>query len=127
MKKFVLVVDDEQHIRAILRESLELSGFDVLTASNGKEALEIFCEHLSDIQLVLTDISMPVMNGFEFRERIHELTPETKVIALTGNYDIEKEGTELRESFTSVMSKPFNIPELMKNVVHHVNENVYSS
>ena len=127
MRDLVLVVDDEQHIRMILQESLEMSGFDVLTARNGKEALEIYCENLSDIQLIVTDISMPVMNGIEFRDRIHQLVPETKIIALTGNYDFENAREDNLNDFTSVMTKPFNIPELMKSIVKHVNGNVYSS
>jgi len=127
MKDLVLVVDDEPHIRIILQESLEMSGFEVLTARNGKEALEIYCENLPDIKLILTDISMPVMNGIEFRDRIHQLVPETKIIALTGNYDFENEEDDNLNAFTSVMTKPFNIPELMKSIVSHVNDNVYSS
>lgn len=127
MKNVVLVVDDEQHIRMILQESLEMSGFDVLTARNGKEALELFCENIPDITLILTDISMPVMNGIEFRERIHELVPDTKIIALTGNYDVERDRHKLQHSFTKVMTKPFNIPELMESVLRQVDERVYSS
>jgi CheY-like chemotaxis protein len=127
MRDLVLVVDDEQHIRMILRESLEMSGFEVLTARNGKEALDIYHENVPDIKLILTDISMPVMNGIEFRDRIQELVPETKIIALTGNYDFENAREDNLNDFTSVMTKPFNIPELMKSIVQHVHGNVYSS
>ncbi|MBD3274221.1 MAG: response regulator [Candidatus Marinimicrobia bacterium] len=127
MRDLVLVVDDEQYIRMILQESLEMSGFEVLTARNGKEALDIYYENVPDIKLIITDISMPVMNGIEFRDRIQELFPETKIIALTGNYDFENAREDNLSDFTSVMTKPFNIPELMKSIVQHVNGNVYSS
>ncbi len=68
MKKAILVVDDDNDIRVTLAELLELEGFDVLTASNGEEALKAIrsTESRKPIHLVLLDLMMPVMNGKEF-------------------------------------------------------------
>ncbi len=127
MNKAVLVVDDEKHIRFILKESLEMSGYKVITASNGKEALDIFTKNMSAINLVLTDISMPVMNGIELQKNIHDLTPDTKVFALTGNYDVNRDPEFLKDKFTSVMSKPFNIADILAKIDNHMKEPLCSN
>jgi CheY-like chemotaxis protein len=65
----VLVVDDEQDVRNLVRTVLQKSGYAVLTASSGEEALALFAHHDSNIALLLTDIRMPTMTGPELVAR----------------------------------------------------------
>jgi CheY-like chemotaxis protein len=69
--KTVLIVDDEEDIRETLRFALELEGFKVLRAENGKAALAVLAESSVVPSLILLDLMMPVMDGYEFLERMH--------------------------------------------------------
>ena len=80
-KATILTVDDEEHVRMLLQKILEQAGYDVVTASSGKEALEKVCS--GDISLVLLDIMMPEMDGFETLKLIREES-EVPVIMVTG-------------------------------------------
>ncbi len=80
----ILIVDDDPHIRMLYKEELEDEGYDVLIASSGKEALEIFSNESPD--LVTLDILMPGMDGIEVLRRMKEKNPSLPVIMSTA-YD----------------------------------------
>ncbi|MDN5341673.1 response regulator [Oceanotoga sp. DSM 15011] len=77
----ILIVDDEDNLRLLIKEELEEAGYDVIDASSAKKALEIFKEE--DIDLLCTDIEMPDMNGLELAGEIRKKYSETKIILLT--------------------------------------------
>lgn len=78
MKTYVLLVDDDEVLRSVLRILLEKAGMPVLEAGNGQQTLSLFVEH--QIALVITDIMMPVMDGIELIKSIKR-NPENKAIA----------------------------------------------
>ena len=84
----VLVVDDDARQREVLAEMLASLGFDVVTASDGGEALEVHAEHPADV--ILTDLIMPRMDGFELLRSLEEHGDRTPTIVLTGFGSIEK-------------------------------------
>jgi YesN/AraC family two-component response regulator len=83
----LLLVDDEEGIRKVLGISLTDLGYQVLTAENGEEALEIFRRETPPI--VLTDIKMPVMDGIELLRKIKDENPDTEVIMISGHGDMD--------------------------------------
>jgi two-component system response regulator (stage 0 sporulation protein F) len=85
----ILVIDDQEPIRALLRESLEAAGYEVLEASNGRLGLELFQERSAD--LIITDIVMPEMDGLELMLELARNFLNVKVIAISGG--LESEGT----------------------------------
>ena len=87
MKK-VLIVDDEESILSIITEYLAMCDEDlrIITATDGKRAMEIM-ESSASIDLVITDLRMPVMDGFELIRYMAERHPETPVIAMSGDSD----------------------------------------
>ncbi|QTA83549.1 Two component system response regulator/histidine kinase [Desulfonema limicola] len=87
MKENILIVDDEADILNLLQFTLTAEGFNVSTASNGKEALEAF--HAGNFDLVLTDIKMPVMDGLELIGHLREKNADAEVIVLTGHASVE--------------------------------------
>ena len=84
MMKTLLIVDDEKHICLLYEEEFKDEGYNVLTASNGLEALELIEKH-RDIDLVLLDIKMPEMDGLVTITKLKEIHPGLKTVLLTGH------------------------------------------
>lgn len=78
----LLIIDDDTIVRQSLAAYLEDSGFDILEADQGVEGLKLFQTHAPDV--VLTDLRMPAMDGLHLLERVHQLSPETPVIVMSG-------------------------------------------
>ena len=116
----ILVVDDIESNRVLIKEALTLSGVDVKEAENGKEAVQVSQECLPDV--IIMDIRMPVMDGYE-STKIIKSYPKTKnipIIALTANATIE-EANRLKESnFDAYLTKPVNMKELYCELYHHI-------
>ena len=84
----VLVVDDEETIRISAQRMIERSGFSVLTASGGREAIRLFREHQHEVSCVLLDLTMPDMDGAETFGELRRIRPDVRVI-LTSGYSEE--------------------------------------
>jgi two-component system, OmpR family, response regulator CpxR len=81
-KKVILSIDDSEHNNSLRKFFLETRGYRVLTAASGREALELFREH--SVDLVLSDVMMPDINGYEVVRHIKEVSPETPAILISG-------------------------------------------
>ncbi len=111
--ELVLVVDDEAAICESTREILELHQYRVLTARDGREAMDVFLAHREKVRLVLTDLMMPVMNGVALVRGLRALEPDLKVIAVSG-IDHEGKRTELAAlGVSEVIMKPFLPAQLL--------------
>ncbi len=118
-----LVVDDEFHIVQVVAIKLRNNGFDVLTAENGAQALQMAREHKPDI--VITDYQMPVMGGIELIEQLRA-DPDirsTPVVMLTArNFSIDQEQQQ-RLSIADCLSKPFSPREVLQTVENVLSHN----
>jgi two-component system cell cycle sensor histidine kinase/response regulator CckA len=112
----VLVVEDEAHVRALVRDALESYGYTVLEAGRPQESLRIAQAHGGPIHLLLTDVVMPEMNGVELAERLVAIHAETKVLYMTG-YPDEALGQHgvLTENI-AILFKPFTPDALAHSV-----------
>ena len=81
----ILLVDDEEYVRDLGKRILEHAGYTVITAANGKEALEIYAREQSNIALVVLDLIMPQMEGKKCLEELLKINPHVKVIVSTGH------------------------------------------
>jgi PAS domain S-box-containing protein len=106
MDNKLLLVDDEEGIRKVLGISLTDLGYQVFTAENGEEALEIF--RRENPPIVLTDIKMPVMDGIELLRKIKDENSETEVIMITGHGDMELASKSLKCRAIDFVTKPIN-------------------
>ena len=115
-KTTVLVVEDEFHIREIIRMTLEMKGYRVQEAVNGKEGLKLVSQYKPD--LIVTDILMPVMDGLEFFLMLKEKseTANIPVIVLTVKDSIEDERSALLLGVDEFISKPFDPRDLINKI-----------
>ncbi|HKJ33456.1 MAG TPA: response regulator [Balneolales bacterium] len=113
-KGTVLIVDDEQAIRESLSMVLEDEGFICLTAANGKIALDIFKKNAIDI--LITDIHMPVMNGLELFEEVRKLSPATRTIIITAYSETDTAIKTINEGAAGYFIKPLDFDELIERI-----------
>jgi two-component system KDP operon response regulator KdpE len=112
-KQVVLVVDDEKTLRDFIRRNLEVRGYDVLTASNGLEALAFFST--KNIDLVILDLMMPRMDGLETTRRIRQRST-VPVVILTA---LDEENDKIRAldlGADDYLTKPFGVGELLARI-----------
>ncbi|MEX2221109.1 MAG: PAS domain S-box protein [Candidatus Rokuibacteriota bacterium] len=103
----ILLVEDAQRVRAVVREILEMSGYVVLEARHGAEALEVSNRHAGSIHLLVTDVVMPQMSGRELAQRLATLRPELKVLYMSGYTDDAIVRHGVLASGIAFLSKPF--------------------
>jgi CheY-like chemotaxis protein len=103
----VLLVEDEEMVRNLSQEILEDSGYRVVVATNGKEGLRVCQEFREHIDLIITDVVMPEMNGREMAEQAALLRPTTKVLFMSGYTDDAIVRHGILEENMSYMQKPF--------------------
>ena len=111
MMASLLIADDERNILSGLRMAFEDEGYSVITASDGKEAWEKLQKNLVD--LVITDLRMPGMDGYELLRRISAAYPTLPVIVLTGHGTIETAVETMRDGAVDFFTKPVDIDKLM--------------
>lgn len=110
----ILVVEDEELMRSILRQLLEDDGFDVLTADRAENALEIFSQN--EINVTLTDIRMSGMDGLELLDRLKAIDPEAIVVIMTAFSSVDSAIAALRKGAYDYVTKPFVNEDLMQTV-----------
>lgn len=109
--KNVLLIDDDPHVSETLSEMLRYSGHTVVSAKSGHEGLQIFSAGNYDV--VITDLGMPGMNGYELARRIKEIQPHQPVILITG-WNLAPDTDELRKyGIDFIITKPFHLHQLL--------------
>lgn len=109
----VLLVEDEDGIRMLMRLGLQSQGYLILEARGGEEALQISRQTRTPIDLLVTDVMMPRMNGPELAERLSRANPNLKVIFISG----DRSDTVLDLNQQKVfIQKPFSVADLVKKV-----------
>ena len=114
--KLILVIDDEDMLRDVLKEVLEMVGFSALFASSGRAGIQLFEENRDRVQLILMDILMPEMSGLETHKEIKALDPNMKFIFMSGFPD--KDALSLRELVGEYVfvKKPFSVKEIVSQI-----------
>ena len=111
----MLVVDDEEAVRRLASRMLTWAGYQALEASHGREALATIEEHEGPVHLVLTDIKMPGMNGYQLVDASLALRPELKVMLMTG-YTQDPLPKKISDAGIPLLQKPFDFEALPKLV-----------
>ncbi|MDB6150437.1 MAG: sensor hybrid histidine kinase [Chthoniobacter sp.] len=112
----ILVVDDETGLRSVAEMTLQRNGYITIGAGDGAEAIAIYARQISDIDLVLTDVMMPVMDGVALIHALRRITPDVRIVASSGQGD-EARRAELKAlGVETLLMKPYNSPKLLTAV-----------
>jgi CheY-like chemotaxis protein len=112
----ILVVDDEAEVRSLARDILEGSGYMVLEAASGEEALRLAEAHPHPIHLLLTDIVMPGINGGTLADRLRVLRRETKIVYMSAHTSEVIGDYGVRVPSDSFVAKPFTVERLIRKI-----------
>lgn len=110
----ILLVEDEESIRDVVKLNLELEGYEVVTSGNGRQALELIGGQHFD--LLLLDVMLPEMDGFTIAEQVRLSNPEVPILMLTAKDQASDRITGLKKGADDYLTKPFNLEELLLRV-----------
>jgi PAS domain S-box-containing protein len=109
----VLLVEDETAVRELARTILSRAGYTVIEAANGAEAIAVLGSLEEPVDLLLTDVIMPVMGGAELARRLRDIRPGLPVVYVTGYADDALNGHGVFEEGANLLRKPFSAPDLL--------------
>ncbi len=112
----ILFVDDEEYLIDIGKKMLESLGYKVMTSTSGSEALRIFSDHPNRFDLVITDLTMPVIKGDELAKKLIAVRPDLPVILCTGFSSKIKEETAMASGIKAFVMKPFLMRDIAETV-----------
>ena len=119
--EWILIVDDEESIRDMTRQTLESFGYRVLLAANGEEAVALYAAHHFEIEVVLTDMMMPGMDGTTTIAKLMDINPQVRIIATSGihaNKVLASHGTG------NFLEKPYTAESLLSTLSHVLHDSV---
>jgi CheY-like chemotaxis protein len=116
----VLVVDDEETVRATTRRLLERGGYRVLTATDGRDALRVFREHQDAIDVVLLDMTMPHLDGPECYRELRRIRGDVRVLLTSGYNEQEAVSKFAGKGLAGFVQKPFRLKELLDAVARAI-------
>jgi PAS domain S-box-containing protein len=112
----ILLAEDEDILRDILKEFLESKGYHVYAAADGREAVELYKAHQGEIGLVLTDVGLPKMTGIEEYRKLREINPQLKVLLASGFLAPESKADLMKSGVKGFIQKPYNPEEILRNI-----------
>jgi Response regulator containing CheY-like receiver, AAA-type ATPase, and DNA-binding domains len=115
LKKYdtVLVVEDDDSLRDLLKSMLEAHDFKVLTAFDGINAIEVFTQNKDTIGVVLSDLGLPGLGGWDAFLRMKEINPEIKGILASGYFHPGVKEEIIKSGAENFIQKPYNTPEIV--------------
>jgi two-component system response regulator PilR (NtrC family) len=119
-KSSILVVDDEDALRTVLSSELINEGYEVRSAADGDEAISELEKNVYD--MVLLDIKMPRMNGFEVLKHLKQKHPKTRVVMLTGFADLKNAIESKKLGADDFVSKPYDLVDLLTTIERVLSE-----
>ena len=123
--ELILVVDDEESIREIAKATLEKFGYRIVTATDGADGVAMYAQQSKEIDLVLTDLAMPILDGTGLIRAVKRTTPELKIVVMSGLMDHEQTADLEKLGVAATLAKPFTAESLLTTlaVVLHTETN----
>jgi CheY-like chemotaxis protein len=112
----ILLVDDDPAVLSMTRQTLETFGYRVLTATDGANAVAVFAQHQEEIDLVLTDMVMPVLDGPALIAALSRIDPQVKIIGTTGDASPAVLEKVAKAGMKSMLIKPYTVEVLLETI-----------
>jgi DNA-binding NtrC family response regulator len=112
----ILIIDDEEMIRDLARDMLEMHGFHILSAENGVDGVAVFKKNKDNIACIILDVTMPRMSGRETYQQLKKIDKNVKIILSTGHGKGEMAQEIIALGIHGVIQKPYRIEELLRLV-----------
>lgn len=111
--QLILVIEDEARLRSVVSHALEEFGYRVLTAPNGMEGIDMFAKSCGEIDMVVTDLVMPELDGATTIQRIRAISPQTRIVLMTGDFSRLTHAEWRALAVQGTLSKPFTVETLL--------------
>ena len=115
-RETVLLIEDEEMLRDLVKTVIESKGYNVLTASDGEEGIDLFERRHDEIDVVISDLGLPKISGEEVLKRIRLIAPSARLVAASGFIEPEVKSSLLDIGVTRIVQKPYMISEILKTV-----------
>lgn len=112
----ILLADDEETVRRVAQTALQRSGYEVVLAKDGKEAVDLFAKYRGKIRLIILDLTMPVISGEEAIIKLRRLDPQIPILLASGYNQVEIIRRFTKQKITGFVQKPFTIAQLHEAV-----------
>ena len=112
----ILVVEDEELLLELLKEMLEGEGYRVLTATDGNQAVDLFRKEKDRVSLVLSDMGLPTMGGWEVLRQLKGIDPQVKVILSSGFMDTKVRQDMIRSGAKDFIQKPYTPDKVLQQI-----------
>ena len=119
MKKTIMIIDDEESMRDILNDIITEHGYNVILCKNGADGLQTYNNRQKEIDLVITDVMMPIMNGYEFFTQAKKINSQIKVIIMSG-YSNKLAQEFIDEGALEFIQKPMRLLFMMEIIQKHI-------
>lgn len=112
----ILIIDDEEYVLDVASRSLEIANLPTLKARDGREGIRLLRQHLDEVNLIILDIFMPGLSGFDILIMIKEINPDVRILVSSGSINDSTRKNVLSMGATGFISKPYTPQELIDTV-----------
>ncbi|MGA2622572.1 MAG: response regulator [Bacteroidota bacterium] len=112
----ILLVEDEEMLLDLMKTLLEAKGYHVLTAEDGVEAVEVFTRHKDEIAVVISDMGLPKLGGWEAFQKMREIRGNVNVILASGYFDFNLKADIIKAGAKDFVQKPYDPEEITEKI-----------
>jgi two-component system cell cycle sensor histidine kinase/response regulator CckA len=115
-QRTVLVVEDERIMLRLLAKFLSRQGYQVLLAADGEQAIDGYCRHKTEIDVVLLDVGLPKVSGVDVLRKMKKENPDVRVVVASGYLDAQMKAEMYRAGVKAFVDKPYLLPEMLEKL-----------
>jgi two-component system cell cycle sensor histidine kinase/response regulator CckA len=115
-QRTVLVVEDERIMLRLLERFLSRQGYQVLLAADGEQAIDGYCRHKTEIDVVLLDVGLPKVSGVDVFRKMKKENPDVRVVVASGYLDLQMKTEMYRAGVKAFVDKPYLLPEMLETL-----------
>ena len=115
-QRTVLVVEDERIMLRLLERFLSRQGYQVLLAADGEQAIDGYCRHKTEIDVVLLDVGLPKVSGVDVLRKMKKENPDVRVVVASGYLDAQMKTEMYRAGVKAFVDKPYLLPEMLEKL-----------